>query len=141
MSKSADSLQERLIEGYRRQLEHYQRALRILETFAPAGDTEISDHPWAHELHDLLTSAAAVNAGMATDRAAWQQAGAAPSAELSEVLDRLAEQIRTLSCQIDKHVARLLERRQRLVPVMDEFIRQRWMLNAYGKHGQSAPTP
>src|SRR5262249_10223799 len=124
MSASLEQLEQRVLAGYQRQASHYERALRLLEQ---------RDANWAQDLHAILEEVARLEPVYADAKAAWQQSGQTPGVELRAVLDRLAEQIRVLRAMIDSQVAELLARKQRLVPEIDDFIRRRWMLNAYGQ--------
>jgi hypothetical protein len=126
MSDSLEQLEQRVLAGYRRQASHYERALRLLEQRDAVTN-------WAQDLHAILEEVAGLEPEYADAKAAWQQSGKTPGVELRAVLDRLAEQIRVLRAMIDSQVAELLARKQRLVPEIDDFIRRRWMLNAYGQ--------
>jgi hypothetical protein len=133
-------LEQRLIAGYGQQASQYELALRILEERASAATGTSDDHGWASALQGVLQSVTELDADLADDKVAWRQSGRVAGADLRLVLDRVATQIRVLGERIDGQVADLVARKQRLLPEIDEFIRQRWMLNAYGRVGQAATT-
>jgi hypothetical protein len=130
MNEPVDLLEQRLLAGYRGQASQYERALHLIATHK-------AEKEWAPELLNILQVLAALDAGMANDKAAWRVSGRVPGAELRTLLDHLAGQIRALAGHVDGQVADLLARKERLVPEMDGFIRQRSMLQAYGQYRQT----
>jgi hypothetical protein len=133
MNGSVDDLEQRLLAGYRQQLQNYENAWLVLVGRVPTDGQTHAPSDWLPRLQDPLQRVADLDRAMAHDKAVWQQNAGKPGRELSAVLDQLAEKIRVLKEAIDAEVADLLVRKQRLLPVMDDFIRQRWMLNAYGQ--------
>jgi hypothetical protein len=125
MPDTIEQLEQRLIAGYQRQASVYERALRVIEQQSSAPN-------WAQDLHAVLEEVTLLEAEYADAKAAWQQADKSPGPALRIVLDRLGVQIQSLRASIDNQVAELMARKQRFAPEMDEFIRRRWMLNAYG---------
>lgn len=129
------SLEQRLIAGYRQQASHYEQALQMLEQRDTAA---LGEERWVTGLQVILQTVAELNARMADDKAGWGQAQRSPEAELRVVLDDVAARIRLLGERIDAAVADLVARKRRLLPEIDDFIRQRWMLAAYGRQDQAA---
>ena len=151
------TLEERLLHGYREQLSRYDRAAEILEEGEKGrmgegekgrqGEKEnegevspllpFSPSPlllnWAHALHATLQEAAAVDAAMAQDIAAWRALGQTPTGPLKEILERLAQRIRSLSASIDRQVRETQASQMGMVAEIDEFIQKRRMLQAYVK--------
>ncbi|HZZ78305.1 MAG TPA: hypothetical protein VFE62_07290 [Gemmataceae bacterium] len=126
MSDTTEILEQRLLAGYRRQSSLYERALRVIE--------ERSSEPnWAQNLHAVLEEVTALEAEHADTKVGWQQTGRSPGPELRVVLERLGAQIQSLRAAIDNQVAEITARKERLMPEVDDFIRRRWMLNAYGQ--------
>ena len=140
MNDTLDLLEQRLVDGYRQLASQYEKALSIVQ--APASPTSCppGEIHWMPTLQEALQTVAGLDARLADDKSAWAQSGRSPGTELRTILDRVAAQIRTLAEHIDRQVAQLVARKERLVPKMDEFIRQRWMLNAYEKVGQAQKT-
>lgn len=122
----SDALEKRLLAGYRQQLQAYEQALNVVCTRADNLD-------WLAQLQQSMQQVAALDQQLATDKADWRLSGRAPGSELRTLLDQLATKIATLKDTIDSEVAELHARRSRLLPEIDDFIRQRWMLNAYGQ--------
>ena len=134
MDDSLDVVERRLIAGYQRQATEYERALRVLEAGADAG----RENNWAQHLNDVLLIVAELDGELTDAKAAWRDSGRTPGTELRALLDRLASQIRVVGAHIDAQVVQLVARKQRLLPEIDDFIRQRWMLHAYRQTGVSA---
>jgi hypothetical protein len=126
MADTTEQLEQRLIAGYRRQSSIYERALRVLEQ-------QSAEPSWAQDLNAVLEEVTLLEAEYADAKAAWQQTGRSPGQEMRNVLEQLGQQIQSLRTSIDNQVTELMARKQRLVPEMDEFIRRRWMLNAYSQ--------
>jgi hypothetical protein len=127
MISQLDVLERRLIAGYEQQLQAYAHALQIFAAKSPGVETD-----WLTRLQEPLERIAALDRVMAADKAAWRISGRSNGVELRSVIDQLADKIRMLKDCIDCEVADLTARRNRLLPEVDDFIRQRWMLNAYG---------
>ncbi len=141
------TLEERLLQGYRAQLGHYDRAAHILEEaneFArQQGETSDPERQrgensgkslpmqWTHTLHAALQEAVALDAAMAQDVAAWRASGRSPAGPLQEILERLAQRLRTLSETINQKVSDTRTQQLGLVAEIDEFIQKRRMLRAY----------
>ncbi len=135
MPDPLEHVEQRLIAGYQKQGSLYESALRLLQERAgPASDADR-----AHHLNEVLHRVASIETEFADARAIWRQSGKTPGTELRAVLERVAEQLRILGGLIESQVAELLVRKQRLAPAIDDFIRQRSMLNAYGQTVQQAP--
>lgn len=126
-----DSLQERLAAAYRLQAKHYDEALHIATQDGQAFDQDA----WVHDLQTTLQAIAAVDEQMAPDKLAWRVSGQKPDADLRDVLDALSGAIQRLADAIDRRSEELTRRKQRLLPVLDEFIRQRQMLSSYAQFG------
>jgi selenocysteine lyase/cysteine desulfurase len=124
-----EALEQRLIAAYQQQMEAYKRAHAIMDARAAHAD-------WLAQLQEPLSVVAALELQMADDKRAWREGSHAPGAELRVLLDQLGEKIRTLKEAIDSEMAELLAQRSRLLPVIDDFIRQRWMLNAYARSAE-----
>jgi hypothetical protein len=135
MSAPAETLAQRLSQGYREQLRLYDQALDLV-----AQDTSppVSGH-WAGKLDGILQAIAALDAAFADDKSAWRLAGHQPGPELSALLDRIASRLAMLAQIVQGQVAEYEARKARLLPEMDAFIQQRRMLNAYGTYGDSHP--
>ena len=131
MSESIDDLDQRLIAGYRQQAIQYEYALRLIADTTRVGD-------WAHRLNEALGLIAELDAALADDKAAWRRAARTPGPALRAVLDSVGERIQSLAKHIDERVASLMDEKKRLVPQIDEFVRQRAMLNAYEQCSQAA---
>jgi hypothetical protein len=129
MTAALVALENRLLGAFQEQLRHYDRALSIVEQSARASND------WVHALNAALQDIISLDAGMAHDKLAWRQSGRSPGKELAAVLDLLAQRIRLLSESIDRQVAELQARKQQLLPEIDGFIKERRMLQAYGKRG------
>src|ERR1043166_3050489 len=126
----AHALESRLIAGYHRQVDAYERALQILER----RDTVLQAE-WAPELRDTLQTVAELDAALAADKGVWRATARTPGPELRIVVERLALQIQELAAKIDDEIAALVARKERLAPEIDTFIRQRSMLSAYAQQG------
>lgn len=134
MSIVLDAVEERLVAGYRRQAAQYDHALRYLEASARHESGADCQPSWVPEIQQAFAVVAELDMQLATDKAVWQHSGRNAGAELSETLDRVAMQIRTLSDRIDGAIAALASRSQQLAPEIDRFVRQRSMLHAYAQH-------
>lgn len=130
MSESANSLEQRLCDAYRRQIECYERALCMI---GQAADDIESD--WTTELQTILDEVTTIERSSATDKQTWTQAGKAPGPELRSALDTLAERIQAVAGLVDRRLAALSERRQRLLPELEGIMRQRRMMQAYHQFG------
>jgi hypothetical protein len=124
------ALQQRLILGYQAQLQHYDRAIRIVAQPTPGADQGAT---CLHDLNAVLREISALDAALAEDKAVWRSSGYRPGPPLRDILDRVTARIRELSAIIDRRVAVLEARKQALLPEVDECIQQRRMLHAYGK--------
>jgi hypothetical protein len=133
MSDNFTDLEQRLIRGYREQLQHYNRAIAIVEQAARKAATDGARLPWLHDLNAVLSEISALDAALTEERSVWRFGGRSPGDELRGLLDGVAERIRTLATHVDLQMQELQTRRQNLMPEMDEFIQQRRMLHAYGK--------
>ena len=120
-------LERRLILGYQDQLRHYERALTIVSTHG----ADAAPESWIQELADALRDVAHCDADLSKEKDAWEQSGRAPGSELRLVLERLAGVIHTLAGHLDGQIAETLARRNRLLPEIDAFSRQRQMIEAY----------
>jgi hypothetical protein len=127
MISQLDALEQRLIAGYEQQLQAYEHALEIF-----AARSQDLERDWLTRLQEPLDCIAALDRVMTADKAAWRASGRSNGIEMRAVIDRLAKKIQALKVCVDGEVAELTARRDRLLPEMDDFIRQRWMLNAYG---------
>ena len=137
MTDILDSLEQRLIAGYGQQANQYEQALLCLA--GRASDAKgAAETGCVADLLKVLEMVAKLDADLAADKAAWRQSGRTPGDELRMMLERVATQIRVLAEHVDALVADAVAQKQRLVPEVDDFIRQRWMLNAYERHGQPA---
>jgi hypothetical protein len=126
------ALEQRLHNAHVEQLRHYERALDIVANpLRLAGTTVIND--WVHDLNAELNEIAAINTRIAGDKRAWAESGQRPGRALQSLLDVLAERIRELGQRVDGHIADLQAHRHNMLPEIDDFIRQRRMLQAYGK--------
>jgi hypothetical protein len=132
-----DGLEQRLIVGYNQQASYYEHALLCLAGRAPDAKGAAETGRVA-DLLKALEVIAKLDADLVADKIAWRQSGRTPGDELRMVLERVATQIRVLAEHVDALVADAVAQKQRLVPEVDDFIRQRWMLNAYERHGQPA---
>jgi hypothetical protein len=127
-----DSLENRLVEAYRAQAGHYDEALRIIQEDGQALEQEV----WTHDLQTALQHVAAVEFHLRADKHDWQQSGRKPGAELHDLLEAIKIKIQALTAAIDRRSAELIAQKQRLLPAMDQFIRQRQMLNRYEQFAQ-----
>ena len=132
MTAAPPTLEQRLVQGYRQQLRHYDHALAIVNQQAPP--TSAMGH-WAQDLDAVLQSVGTIDAALAEDKSAWRRSGAQPGPELAALLDQLANRLGMLAQIIKAQVAELETRSEQLMPEMDALIQQRRMLNAYGAFG------
>ena len=132
-----NDVEHRLVAGYRRQADTYERALRILDERATPADALVAVD-WAPELRDTLQVVADLDAELADDKQTWRHTARVPGPELRTLLKRLANQIRELTTKIDGEIAALVARKERLAPEIDVFLRQRSMLNAYNQQSRTA---
>ena len=123
------ALEQRLLEGYRAQLTLYDQAMSLIT--APPGDKQ----DWAEDLHGLLGELAQRDREMAADKAEWRQSNDEANGELTTLITEVAQRITNLSAVINQRMSELQSRRDQLVPEVDEFIRRRRMIEAYGKYG------
>jgi hypothetical protein len=131
MSPLPPEVQQRLLEGYREQLRLYDQAATIVDQANAPAD-------WAFDLNGLLAEIAQLDVGMADDKLAWRRSGPRPG-EVSALVDQIARQLTSLAQSINRHVSLLQERRDKMLPEIDEFIQRRRMLEAYGKYGERHP--
>ncbi|MBI1833100.1 MAG: hypothetical protein HYR84_16795 [Planctomycetes bacterium] len=138
MTESHAALEQRLIDGYQAQAQWYSRAHEIL---ARHGSEDGAMYSWVVDLQSALNEVAAIDMAMTADKAAFRQSGEPAGPALRQTLDALTEIIGKVAQSVDAWVARLTERRNQLAPQLDEFIRQRQMLHAYGPHRKPIPSP
>ncbi len=131
MTPSPPDVQARLVKGYRDQLRLYDQAALIV-------DQANAQAEWAYELNDLLREIAHLDAAMADDKSAWRRLGPRPG-EVSVLVEQVAHRLTSLAQSINHHVRVLQERRDKMMPEIDEFIQRRRMLEAYGKYGDRHP--
>jgi hypothetical protein len=129
VSSDGGELEQRLLRGYQEQLRQYDRVAVLAPGWLPADDS------WAHELNLVLKDVAALDAAMADDKEAWRRSERRPGSELGALLERLAEKLGTMAAGINRHVADIEARKDRLLPQIDELIQKRRMLRAYGQYG------
>jgi hypothetical protein len=134
MTAAQGALEQRLIHAYQEQLQHYTRALAVVDQQAPAS-TVSGNQNWVHDLHAALEDVQTVDAAMADDKSAWRLSGLYPGLELSTLLERVAHMICALADGIDRHMDELQAHKEQLLPEIDAFIQRRRMLEAYGQHG------
>jgi hypothetical protein len=134
MTDELAALQQRLLQGYQEQVRHYDRAINILAQH-PRWETLLANNDWVHDLDAVLKQVTGLDAAMRDDKAAWLRSEQSPGAELSALLGRLAESIRTLADGVNALVGDVKARKEELLPEIDEFIQKRRMLQAYGKYG------
>jgi hypothetical protein len=134
MTASPQALERRLVQAYREQLRHYDRALAIVEQEPPPANPTMTGQ-WALDLDAVLRNVGALDAALAEDKAAWRLSGQQPGPELSALLDQLANRLGMLAQIVKGQVAEFEARREQLLPEMDAFIQQRRMLSAYGTYG------
>jgi hypothetical protein len=135
MTAVIHELEPPLIGNYQKQLPLYQRALAIAER-QETGALAVAGNDWVRGLNCALEEIASLDAALAADKNAWRLSGQQPGPELSALLMRVAEYIKALSGAIDRHVAQIQERKEKLMPALDKFIQQRRMLEAYGSYGE-----
>jgi hypothetical protein len=123
MTEPFIALEQRLIECYHAQLQHYDRALDIA---AHTGER-------VYDLNAILHDIAVLDSELAEDKAVWRFSGCQPGPQLREVLDGVADRIRTLAAIVERRFVELQASKQALTPEVDECIQQRRMLHAYGK--------
>jgi hypothetical protein len=121
-----DTAEKTLLRLYQEQLSYYRQAQRILD-----GADDRDPDGWAGKLDVLLNEVRARDTAAANDRAVWLQERHTPGPALRTLLDELATEIHTLAQRVDALLARLLERRQAIVPQLDLLFRQERMLKAY----------
>ena len=124
MNQLPPEVQQRLVDGYRTQLRLYDEAV-ALASQAGAQD-------WAYQLNGKLRAIAELDAASADDRTLYRQVGPQPG-ELSALLEQVANRLDTLRQTIDREVQQLQERRDKMLPEIDEFIQRRRMFDAYSK--------
>jgi hypothetical protein len=129
VSPDGAELEQRLLRGYQEQLRQYDRVTVLAGQGPPADDS------WAHELNLVLNDVAALDVAMAPDKEAWRRLQRRPGSELSALLERLAEKLGTMAAGVNRHVADIEARKDRLLPQIDELIQKRRMLRAYGQYG------
>ena len=127
-----DSLEQRLADAYRLQTKHYNEALHVVNEDGQALEKDI----WVQDLQSTLQKIAAIDERMAPDKLSWQQEARKPGSELRGILATLSTSIQMLSAAIDRRSEELARRKLRLLPVLDEFIRQRQMLSSYQQFGK-----
>ena len=130
MMDSLALLEQRLAKAYADQAAHYDIALGILER------TDIDHDGSVLDLQAALKEVARIDASITDDKAVWLQSGNSPGPALRGILERLAQQIRILAQHVDRRVVALTAKRQRIVPELDGFLRQRRMLQAYDKYAK-----
>jgi len=128
-----DSLEQRLTDAYRMQANLYEDAICIVNSDAQSIDMD----DWVNDLRSTLHEVAVIEARIAHDKVSWEESGRTPGNDLQGILKRIAVQIRSLTTLIDRRSEELMAKKQRLLPVLDEFIRQRHMLQSYGQFGRS----
>jgi hypothetical protein len=133
MTPLPPDVQRRLVEGYREQLRLYDQAAAIFDRANTPAEKD-----WADELNILLSTVTQLDAAMADDKSAWHHFGPRPG-EVSALVDQVAHRLTSLAQSIDRHVRVLQERRDKMLPEIDEFIQRRRMLEAYGKYGDRHP--
>jgi hypothetical protein len=130
---ASDYLELQLVEAYRLQSQHYETALTILNK-QPENSELIT---WVNDLQCELQQIAMIEQRTAPERHAWENAARTPGAELSAVLKGVAVQIQSLLVAIDRRTEEISKRKQHLLPVLDEFIRHRHMLQSYEQYSRS----
>jgi outer membrane murein-binding lipoprotein Lpp len=133
MNPIADPLEARLVAGYERQMLLYVQALALLEKQATGPAFDLENIAWTSQLNGLLADVAKIDAEQRPDKLAWESAGRSPGSEMRVALDSIATAIRALANRVDPLIADLRARRDRLVPEMDTFARQRQMIDAYAQ--------
>ena len=133
MTDTLMALQQRLIQGYQAQLRRYDQALRIIAPTTPEAEGSAESRQSVLDLNGVLNEIAALDMALANDKAAWRLSAQHPGPELRGLLDKIAERIGGLSAIVDRRVASLQASKQALLPEVDQTIRRRKMLNAYGK--------
>ena len=86
----------------------------------------------AYQLNEKLRAIAELDGAAAADRALYRHVGPQPG-ELSALLDQVANRLATLRQIIDREAQQLQERRDKMLPEIDEFIQRRRMFDAYSK--------
>lgn len=137
MTRAPAELEKRLITGYRRQAERYALAQRIVEEQVDDVFDPVASESWVNRLGSVLREVAALDADLAGDKDAWRKAGFVAGPELNALLELIAATIQHISQGIDRHLTTLMARRDRLLPEIDGFIRQRKMMQAYGTRSSS----
>ena len=140
MNDTLQLLEQRLAKAYADQASHYGNALRTLERQQVIAKQTVMEENWVFELQRSLDEVSAIDVAMKEDKQAWQQSGRSPSILLSSILDKLAQQIRTLGDLIDERIAVLNKKRLQMMPEVDGIIQQRRILNAY-HHTRNDPAP
>src|SRR5271165_1199577 len=104
MSAAADRLEQRLIAGYRRQLDYYDVAVAAFKN-EDSGQSRLTD------LNSALAEATRLDAAMREDKLAWRQSEKMPGTELAELLDRTAKRIVELADGVNRRIADLEARK------------------------------
>jgi hypothetical protein len=112
-------VENHLIAGFRAELALYDRALGLVDR--------------ADELNEVLSAIRGQDDELAEDKLVWRFAERKAGPELSEVLAQLAERIQKLSVLVDRRVGELRSSQSVLLPEVDQCIKHRRMLHAYGK--------
>ena len=131
-------LESRLQAGFEKQSALYGEALDLLDR--SSNDAFDNSH-WAYKLSDLLAQVAMVEATLSDDKRVWQEADRQGGPWLRQTHEDLSRRIRTLAERVDGAMAELTIRRNRLLPELDGFIRQRQMMRAYGMAPLAPGTP
>ena len=126
MTNLVGALEERLRQGYQQQLILYDQALVIVEERGP---------DWAHALGTILEKVTLLDATMTGDKTAWRGSAVQAGPELSVLLDQVKQRIARLAECIHCDITDLQARQQQLLPEIDDLIRRRRMLEAYGTYG------
>lgn len=136
MTDPAQLLEDRLTQGYAAQVAHYDDALRLLNRLPAQAPLDLTEESWILELQIAMQAVGAVDAAIAVDKRAWQEAARAAGAPFRATLKALEQRIRALAEIVDQRIASLKAKREQMMPQLDSFIRQRRMLKAYDAYGR-----
>ena len=125
-------LETRLQVGFEKQFALYGEALDLL---GRSSNDAFDNSHWAYKLSDLLAQVAMIEATLAEDKSVWREADRQGGPRLRQTHEDLSRRIRTLAERVDEAMNELMARRDRLLPELDVFIRQRQMMRAYAGRG------
>jgi len=137
MSEDWHHTEAMLSAAFQQQAAIYTEALSVAEELLSAWQPGIDPGPALKKISGLMARIANGNAMIAQKRQQWQHSGRKPEPSLqsamqsvTQLIERLADRIRTLECLASAY-------KDRLIPELDSIVRARQMQKAYATAGVS----